>query len=655
MSSDDRADQPGRFSIRRLRRRYVGLTFAGLTLLGLVITCAHGFVLAGDLQDGRRQLLDAAQLAEAGGFALTSAQAAAIRADLDSGDAALDRAESALHDDPFIGWLRILPVLGQQITAADEMVAASRKLTSRHAEISTLLDEVITARDTGTGPARIALMARLLGSRQAEFKDLLTAFDEADRLVAGIPADGLLGPVASGRSLLLTRLEQARPLVAGAREAVTLIPALVGVGGEKRYLVLALDNAEIRPIGGLIGAFATPKFTDGLLSDTKFRDVQSIDKPGQKTFVAPPGPLADHLLGNTTWQVADAGWSPDFAQSAADTRRMYKVETSDDNFQGTIAFTPEFVDALLTVVGPVAIPSAGITVHAGETYLVSLEQVEVLNRGEGRKQFLADLASTVLDRLFALPASKYPAVLAALDTAGRRRDLQILLDDSAPQASLARLGWYVPFTFPAAGDRLAIMEANVAPVSKLDVLLKLDHELDVVLQPDGSANESLVTTFTNGFGPKLPPALERVRSTFFDGILGSYQRRYLAPQAEVLSVSSDDPTEPITDPDAVGLEDGSMVVGNYQFVRPGVVHLTTTYTAPGVVELAAGNPLTGTYRLVFRKQPGRSTDTLRVRVTVPPGSTPTTWSDGGILDGLTVTFSVTTEYDHTFEVSYVTR
>ena len=99
-----------------------------------------------------------------------------------------------------------------------------------------------------------------------------------------------------------------------------------------------------------------------------------------------------------------------------------------------------------------------------------------------------------------------------------------------------------------------------------------------------------------------------------------------------------------------------MVVGNYQFVRPGVVRLTTTYTTPGVVIHATGDPtVTGTYRLVFRKEPGRSADTLRVRVTVPPGSTPTTWSDGGTLDGSTVTFSVTTEYDHTFQVSYVAR
>ena len=145
------------------------------------------------------------------------------------------------------------------------------------------------------------------------------------------------------------------------------------------------------------------------------------------------------------------------------------------------------------------------------------------------------------------------------------------------------LGWPGGFTFPATGDRLAIVEANVAPVSKLDVLLTMDHALDVQLAADGSATEQLVTTYTNHYGPTLPPALERVRSTFFGGHLGSYNRRYLVPDAEIIGVTSDDPTEPVTDPDSVEPESGSLAIGNYQFVEPGTVHLTTRWFAPDVV------------------------------------------------------------------------
>ena len=41
-------------------------------------------------------------------------------------------------------------------------------------------------------------------------------------------------------------------------------------------------------------------------------------------------------------------------------------------------------------------------------------------------------------------------------------------------------------------------------------------------------------------------------------------------------------------------------------------------------------------RLTYRKQAGRDRDTLTVRVTVPVGMTPTSWSEGGVLAGRTV-------------------
>ena len=570
---------------------------------------------------------------------------------LRDGDAALARAEDALARDPFMLWLRPLPIVGRQVEAADAMVRATRAVTARHATVDEVLRQVIAARDSGTGAERLAAMARLTVSARAGIDDLLTGFDEADATMATIPSDGLLGPIASARQVLDERLAQARPLVDGGRSALDVVPALMGIGGQSRYLVLALDNAEIRPIGGLIGAFATPTFTDGLLAGFTFRDIQSVDRRDQPTYVEPPEPLMDHLLNDFTWQVADAGWWPDFADNAAEARRMFEIETGDADFQGTIAFTPELVDALLEVVGPVEIPSAGITVHPGETYLVSLEQVEVLNRGEGRKQFLADLASTVLERLFALPAARYPEVAAALGEAGTHRHIQLLLDDPAAQRSVTEMGWYTPFTFPEGVDRLAIMEANVAPVSKLDVLLDMDHVLDVALQADGSAEEVLQTTFANNFGPTLPPELERVRTSFFSGNLGSYQRRYLDPRAEIVSVDSNDLVTPITDPDDVTEEHGSVVVGNYQFIRPGEVILDTTFSVADVVR-GADPATTGTYRLVFFKQPGRDVDTLQVNVTVPNGTVPTSWSEGGVVDGPTVTFMVDTSLDRDFSVTY---
>jgi hypothetical protein len=574
-----------------------------------------------------------------------------VTQDLSEADASLAQVQSALDGDPAVRLLRVLPAVDRQAQAAETLVRAARLLTSRSAEVGSLLTAYVAARDGNQGLQRIAAFARLAATTRAQTDDLLAAFDASDQLVSGLATQGLLGPVASARDELAARLAAARPAVSAGAALDAVIPSIMGVGGQRRYFVLALDNAELRPIGGLIGAFATPTFTDGVLTGVAFRDVQDVDKPNQPTYVQPPAGLAGHLLGNVAWQVADAGWSPDFATSAAAARHLYQVETGSADFQGTIAFTPDVVDALLAVVGPVAIPDAGLTIHAGETYLVSLQQVEILHQGPNRKQFLAELASEVLTRVLALPPTRYADVFAALDRAGKRRQLQVLFDDPAVQAAVDRLGWYDPFRFPVADDRLAVVEANVAPVSKLDILLKLDHALDVALQPDGSALERLVTTYTNGFGPNLPRALESVRPSFFYGVLGSYQRRYLVPDARLLGVSSDG-RQPLTDPERLDTELGCLVVANYLQIRPGVTHLETRYVAPHVVQSSDDPARSGTYRLDVRKQAGRDHDTVTVRVTVPPGTMPVAWSSGGTVDGQTITLSTTTEFDRTFEVTY---
>jgi hypothetical protein len=638
---------------RRRRRLAAGAAAGLLLLLFLGALAVRAYAVYGQAQEARKVTAQAIKSLGGVSWNLTRADADRIAAELARVDRSLGPLDAALQGDPAVAIARPIPVLGTQVDAATKLVRAARLLTSRHEALGQLLDQYTAARDSSKGLERIAALVRFTAATREQSAELAAAFREADALVAATPREGLLPELTNLRSTVDGQVARLRPVVASADAASSIMPSALGVGGEKRYLVFAMDNAEVRGAGGLNAAFATPRLRDGLLMDLQFRDIAEVDRPRQRPYVAPPAPLRDHLLGGVfPWQVADAGWWPEFALSAREARRLYKIETGDENFHGTIAFTPEFVDELLRVVGPVVVPEAGVTVHSGETYVLSLEQAEVLNRGEGRKRFLADLAARVLDRLLALSPDRYPDVLQAIDRAGKRRQLQVLLDDPAAQAAVTQAGWYTPFTFAPQTDRLAVIEANVAPVSKLHVLLKLEHSLDVTLKPNGGADERLVTTYNNTYGPTLPPLLERVRSTFMTGNLGTYVRRYIRPDARVVSVSNDGSPR-FTAAERIEQELGSLAVGNYLYVRPGVSHVETRYTVPGVVTSPAGDPARGgTYTLHFWKQAGRDKDTLTVRVTVPEGTRPTRWSAGGTVSGRSVTFTTTSEFDRSFEVTY---
>jgi hypothetical protein len=607
--------------------------------------------VAFELQAARSAVRDAVSLGDRGGAAVTQADARAIGADLARADEGLSRAREVLDGDPLLGFLRLIPALATQINGAARMTAAAETLTSQHGAVAHLIERFVEIRGTSQGADRLARLAAFAAEERGSIDDVLNAVEEATADLSGLAHDDLVQPLAAARLDILNGLGPFTTFAADARPLLDAAPAMLGVGAPKRYLVLALDNAELRPIGGLIAAFATVTVDDGRFATPTFRDIASVDRLDQRTYVSPPSPLQDHLLGAFTWQVADAGWWPDFARNAAEARRLYAIETGDDNFDGVIGFTPDLVDALIGVTGPIAVPGTGITVRSGETYVRSLEESEITNTGVTRKRFLAALASAVLPRLEQLPFDRYPELIAALASAVAERQIQVLPDDPTSRASMIQIGAYTPFTFDDAGDRLAVMGANVAPVSKLDALLDMSHDLEITLHADRSADERLTTTYVNRFGPDLPPDLARVARSFSTGNLGTFDRRYLSPKAEVLSVRSSGLDTPITDPETLEMESGSLAVGNYLFVKPGRVQLETTYHTPDVVQ---GVPERWVYRLQFRKQPGRDHDQLVVRVTLPDGAAPAVWSAGATVSGSTVTFSATTARDHEFEVDFAT-
>ena len=608
--------------------------------------------LASDLESARAALNSLVDVVERGGLALTRDDADQVGEHLAFADASLLRVRDILERDPLLAVLRSSPAMATQIDEARDLAAAAQTLTSQHGKVTGLLERYVEIRESSIGVNRIEGLVTLVASEQSSIKGIMDAIEEGHSKLAELPGRDLIPPLAAARDDLRSQSDRIAFVSEQGKALLTAVPSLFGVGTPKRYLVLALDNAELRPIGGLIAAFATITIADGRLRDLEFRDISAVDRPDQETYVSPPDPVKDHLLGEFTWQVADAGWWPDFDRSAHEARRLYALQTGDQDFDGVIAFTPDFVDALIGVVGPVQVPGTGITVRSGETYLRSLEETEIKNAGPSRKQFLADLASVVLRKVEELPPGGYPALVSALGGAIDRRQLQVLPDEAATRAAMIEVGAYTPFTFEAGSDRLAIMGANVAPVSKLHALLEIDHKLEVVINSDGSANERLVTTYFNRFGPNLPPEFAGVARSFFTGNLGTYERRYLPPDAEVLSVRSVGLDQHVTDPEAVELDSGTLAVGNYLFIKPGIVQLETIYRTPQVIQSSAGHGDESAYRLQFRKQAGRDHDGLVVHVVTPAGAKAIRWTQGGVVGEDFVTFSTTTSVDRAFEVIF---
>ena len=239
----------------------------------------------------------------------------------------------------------------------------------------------------------MASLVALMATSQDAVDRIDANLKRANAMLAKVPA-GLFEPIEDARVLMVDKVSEYGPLIEAYAQNDELIPAVLGWDAPKRYLVLAQNPAELRPTGGFIGTYGIITFDKGRITERRFEDVFKLDVDREYEYVLPPEALDGHLLGGQSWQLADANWSPDFPISAATARALYTHESGDDRIDGVIGLTTHAIDTLLVATGPVRVPLYGVTVRAGETTLVALQQTrQEPVPGVNRKAFLDDFAA----------------------------------------------------------------------------------------------------------------------------------------------------------------------------------------------------------------------------------------------------------------------
>ena len=435
------------------------------------------------------------------------------------------------------------------------------------------------------------------------------------------------------------------PIISAAPSIAQFAPALAGMAGERRYLVLALDPAELRPAGGYTGTVGVVGLDHGRIVERDFTDVFTYDfKPGLP-YVEPPVALQNHLLGNASWQIADAAWSPDFPTAAQESLRLYELESGDTRIDGVIALTTFAVDRLLAATGPVAVPEYGVTVHAGETTMTALE----LTRGTSsdRKSFLDALAVRILDRLVAFSPLDMPKLVDAFNEIRDRRDAMVWLADPSAEAWVAGspLGGGVG---QEAGDYIYVVEANVDPPSKYNLVMSRADSINVALDESGAASDSIAMKWQDSaMAQGQAFDLLRSYSTNDAGLYGAYVR-VLTPQSSVLSTVAGTGLDTIDTVEETSTEAGRNVFGNYLLMGPGESSLSYDWSEPGAATQSQG---TWDYRLTIQRQPGAGDSPLAVTVTLPAGAQ-IVWTTATIVSSQAVSLVTTLDRDQSLEVRY---
>ena len=274
--------------------------------------------------------------------------------------------------------------------------------------------------------------------------------------------------------------------------AFSQLPLLLGSRQESHYVLLFLNNYELRPGGGFIGSLGFITFKNYTLTRFETQDVYEID--GQLTTHHEPHYAVRKYLNQPNEYLRDSNFSPDFSLN---TKKAFGylsyVPSYSKQYNGAIGITTSAFEDLLRLTGPIELSDFQTTITSSNFFSTTQRKIEN-NFFPGSKQkrsILQALGNAVMQRLEDLPPSSLLHFLYnSVKTKGlvfyaSNKQLQTFLRimDATGEQSSSNKNWVMP------------IDANVG-VNKLDALVHKTMELQLV-QTSTSAIQTFKSIYTN--------------------------------------------------------------------------------------------------------------------------------------------------------------
>ncbi|NCN06409.1 MAG: DUF4012 domain-containing protein [Candidatus Pacebacteria bacterium] len=363
------------------------------------------------------------------------------------------------------------------------------------------------------------------GTAEDRLKIVLETLDKISPILDEIAADlksteselALISPTRYPESIqniaIRSQILQAQNLSSAAVDAVTefrpvieQLPSIAGGRGErKKYIVLFQNNAELRPTGGFLTAYAVINVENGKVEPEKSDDIYELDQK-YRSKLPIPEELGRYLTTEKNWNLRDMNTSPDFKVSMDQFFPEYSSLPSEpDNVDGIIAVDTKVLTDLLTVLGPVEVPGYGLFSSKIDPRCDCPEIIYILSEiitrptpylREDRKGVIGPLMRSVLTKAYSSPKTVWPALFqTGMDNIAGRHIQFYFLDEKSQAAAEA---------IHAAGrleskqdvDFLAIVNANLAG-AKSNLFVTYEVEQVVSAPQDGFITKQLEITYKN--------------------------------------------------------------------------------------------------------------------------------------------------------------
>ena len=281
---------------------------------------------------------------------------------------------------------------------------------------------------------------------------------------AAATVDAGLVPAGQRASFVKARAE-INAAVVDIEEFQRLVPVLIevlGGNGPRNYLLEQVNPAELRAGGGFIGSYSLLQADKGALKLVQSGNGYQLSSyrppPWQPGYVTPPGPIKE-FVPTVSWSFVDSNWFADFPSNAKEAEHFVDPQLKAP-LDGVMSIDYYTVAKLLEITGPMAVPGyPGVTIDS--TNFVPLLIKYDLEQGYTHKAILSAIAGPLLQKVMAVPASQWGALIAALSELSAQRHIQAYFNDSAVEDTMTRYGWSGVMNPTAAGDYMLEVESNL--------------------------------------------------------------------------------------------------------------------------------------------------------------------------------------------------
>lgn len=393
-------------------------------------------------------------------------------------------------------------------------------------------------------------------------------------------------------------------LVISQAVGANFIQKFFGLEEPRTYLILFLNNTELRPAGGFIGTYAVVRMHNAKPEIIKVEGTEILDNLAPKNFPSePPAPIKEYL-GVDRWYFRDSNWSPDFTSAAAKSLELYKKQkgVSAEEVDTVIAFTPTVIEELLRIIGPIQVNGVEFT---ADNFIEKMNyEVEFGFEQRGisfdeRKLMLLEMTKIIINS-------------TAKNLFRHWNDYKTLVEKMLTEKQVVMFSTFLESQMVLEAKNWAGKMSGVS----YDYLLWADANLGA-LKTDHAITRSLSYEIYKDDKDRW---IGRVKMTFkhkgvFDWRTTRYRNyaRVFVPMGSELirgiGVMKTDRSAEVG-PVAQGIESGRQWFGGFISVEPGKTGELTFeyYLAPAVVERIKAN----NYRLLVQKQIG----TNNVRLTL---------------------------------------